>query len=501
VAAAVTVLALLSRLLLEAAWGASAFPAFALAVTIAAAFGGLGPGLLATAANALAAAWLVPPRFELAIERAMDCADLVVFVLVGICISLISERARRALARSRAAEEKLRESERERELLLDSERAARAEAERANRMKDDFLAMISHELRTPLNAILGWTQLLRRKPDAAPEHRERCLDVIERNTRLQAQLISDLLDVSRITSGKLHLELSSIDLPLAVEAAIDACRHAAEAKQVTLDATIDPTPVTLRGDLGRMQQVMTNLITNAVKFTPRGGRVTVSLARRGDHALIAVRDTGQGIAPELLPHVFERFRQADASMAHRHGGLGLGLAIVEHLVGLHGGEVRAESEGMGRGATFTITLPCEVAPSRARSASAPRLGNGSGLYGLRVLVVDDDEHTRELVKRVLEEHCATVMTAASGPEAIDVLGTAAPDVLVSDLGMPGMDGYALINTIRAGGGRVPAVAVTAFARPEDRQRALSAGYQAHLAKPIEPGDLVMAVKSLRQAAA
>jgi PAS domain S-box-containing protein len=387
----------------------------------------------------------------------------------------------------------------EREMLLDSERAARAEAERANRLKDDFLAMLSHELRTPLGAILGWTQLLRR-PDAAPGHRDRCLDVIERNTRLQAQLISDLLDVSRITAGKLHLELTSVDLPLVVEAAIDACRSAAEAKQVTLEATIDPAPLTLRGDVGRMEQVVTNLITNAIKFTPKGGSVVVSLVRRDDRAEILVRDTGQGIAPEFLPHVFERFRQADSSMARRYGGLGLGLSIVEHLVRAHGGAVRAESDGLGLGATFTITVPCEVGRSPTRSSPPPGLGDGTHLDGVRALVVDDEADARELARRALEEHGATVVTAASGPEAVDILSTAAPDVLVSDLGMPGMDGFELIRVVRAGDGRVPAVAVTAFARPEDRLRALSAGYQAHLAKPIEPRDLVMVVARLLRAA-
>jgi PAS domain S-box-containing protein len=389
--------------------------------------------------------------------------------------------------------------EHEREMLLDSERAARAEAERANRMKDEFLAMLSHELRTPLSAILGWTQLLRR-PDAAPGHRDRCLDVIERNTRLQAQLISDLLDVSRITAGKLHLELSSVDLPLVVEAAIDACRSAAEAKQVTLDARIDPSPLTMRGDIGRMQQVVTNLITNAIKFTPKGGSVVVSLVRRDERAEILVRDTGQGIAPEFLPHVFERFRQADSSMSRRYGGLGLGLSIVEHLVRLHGGEVRAESEGLGLGATFTITVPCEVGRSLTRSARQPGLGDETNLDGVRALVVDDESSARELVRRALEEHGATVVTAASGAEAVALLGEVAPDVLVSDLGMPGMDGFELIRVVRAGDARVPAVAVTAFARQEDQLRALSAGYQAHLAKPIEPRDLVIVVARLLRAA-
>jgi PAS domain S-box-containing protein len=389
--------------------------------------------------------------------------------------------------------------EQERELLLDSERAARAEAERASRMKDEFLAMISHELRTPLSAILGWTQLLRR-PDAPPAHRDRCLEVIERNTRLQAQLISDLLDVNRITAGKLHLDLSSVDLPLVVEAAIDACRAAAEAKQVMLVAAIDPASLTLWGDSGRMQQVVTNLITNAIKFTPRGGTVTVSLARRDERAEIVVRDTGQGIAPEFLPRIFDRFSQAESSKAHRHGGLGLGLSIVEHLVRLHGGEVRAESAGLGLGATFTISLPCEVGPSPTRSVPAPQLGEGRDLYGARVLVVDDEADARELAKRVLQEHGATVVTAASGQEAIDVVSAAAPDVLVSDLGMPGVDGYELVRAVRAKRGPVPAVAVTGFARPEDRLRALSAGYEGYLTKPIDPTDLVMVVARLLNAA-
>jgi PAS domain S-box-containing protein len=247
--------------------------------------------------------------------------------------------------------------EHEREMLLDSERAARADAEQANRAKDEFLAMISHELRTPLSAILGWTELLRRS-DGTLEHRDRCLDVIERNTRLQTQLISDLLDIGRVTAGKIHLERASVDLAVVVQSAIDACRSAAEAKQLALDTTIDQAPLTLRGDAGRMQQVVTNLINNAIKFTPQGGSVSVSLACRAGCAEIVVRDTGEGIAPEFLPHVFERFSQAESSKVGRHGGLGLGLSIVEHLVRLHGGEVRAESEGLGRGATFTITLPC-----------------------------------------------------------------------------------------------------------------------------------------------
>jgi signal transduction histidine kinase/ActR/RegA family two-component response regulator len=385
----------------------------------------------------------------------------------------------------------------ERQQLLESERAARAEAERANRMKDEFLAVISHELRTPLNAILGWASLLRR-PHRTGDQLDKGLEVIERNTRLQVQLISDLLDVSRIISGKLHLDLRPVHLPAVVEAALDVVRGAAAAKGIELGEAIAPLDGVVSGDPARLQQIVLNLLSNAVKFTPRGGRVEVSLLCREGAVELAVRDSGAGISAEFLPHVFDRFRQADASTTRQHGGLGLGLAIVAHLVDLHGGAVRADSEGPGRGSTFTVTFP-DAADDLITVAAPPFSGQATRLRGVRVLVVDDELDARELAQRLLEDHEATVEVAASAEQALALLRGRAPDVLVSDIGMPGVDGYDLIRRVRQGengAGALPAIALTAFARAEDRARALAAGYQAHLAKPIEPTELVAAVARL-----
>ncbi|MDI1476010.1 ATP-binding protein [Polyangium sp. y55x31] len=393
----------------------------------------------------------------------------------------------------------------ERMFLLESERAARAEAERASRMKDEFLATLSHELRTPLNAILGWAQLVQR-PGIRPDQLAKGLAVIERNTHLQAQLINDLLDVSRIVAGKIHVEMQPTQLAPVVEAAIEACRASAEAKGVTLRGPPDPARVAVRGDPARLQQIVWNLVSNAIKFTPKGGRVDVSMRQEGERAVITVRDTGQGIGPEFLPFLFERFRQADSSMARRHGGLGLGLSIVKRLVELHGGTVCAESEGIGMGATFKVELPCEASERSRMPSRLPPIvpaNDPRNLQGVAVLVVDDEADSRELVKRVLEEHEAVVCTAASAAEALDVSASRTIDLIVSDIGMPGMDGYALMREIRARrnghGKEVVAVAVTAFARPEDRERALAAGYRAHLAKPFEPSELVSLLAGLREA--
>ncbi|MRG91186.1 ATP-binding protein [Polyangium spumosum] len=398
---------------------------------------------------------------------------------------------------------KEKQAESERAFLLESERAARAEAERASRMKDEFLATLSHELRTPLNAILGCAHLVQR-PGIQPDQLAKGLSVIERNTHLQAQLINDLLDVSRIVAGKIHVDLQEVSLPGVVESAIEACRAAAEAKGVTLRGPREPARISVRGDPARLQQVVWNLVSNAIKFTPTGGRVDVSLVQEGEAAVLQVRDTGQGISPEFLPFLFERFRQADASMARRHGGLGLGLSIVKRLVELHGGVVRAESAGLEQGATFTVELPRDIdersrVPSRVlvnTPANDPR-----NLHGAAVLVVDDEPDSRELLKRVLEEYEAVVCTAASAAEALDVADARSVDLVVSDIGMPGMDGYALLRELRARDGKkdIVAVAVTAFARPEDRERALAAGYRAHLAKPFEPSELVSLLAGLRKA--
>ncbi|MDI1477893.1 PAS domain S-box protein [Polyangium sp. y55x31] len=402
-------------------------------------------------------------------------------------------------------------AEAERESLLGSERAARSEAERANRMKDEFLATMSHELRTPLTPILGWIELLR-VSQQAPGNLEKGLSVIERNARLQLQLISDLLDVSRIVSGKLRLNVQWIDLPNVIDSAIESVRHAAEVKGIEIRATYEPTDTTVMGDPDRLQQVVWNLVANAIKFTPSNGHVDITLSRTNGHFRLTVSDTGQGIAPEFLPLLFDRFRQADSSTSRRYGGLGLGLSIVKHLVELHGGSVHAESEGIGKGATFVVDLPTmrAFAPGPEHeglshpwpSVSRPPVADTTSLEGIRVLVVDDEPDARELVERLLEDRRAKVLTAASAFEALEMLANPEnePDVMVSDLGMPGMDGFALIREVRArraaGLGNLPAVAVTAFARPEDKARSLEAGYDAHVTKPIDPLGFVATVAQL-----
>ncbi|APR79483.1 two-component sensor histidine kinase [Minicystis rosea] len=381
----------------------------------------------------------------------------------------------------------------EREMLLDSERAARAELERVGRAKDEFVAMLSHELRTPLNAVLGFAALARR-PGQSQQQLEKALAVVERNGRLLAQIIADLFDVSRIVSGKLHVERGPIDLPATIDVALESMRAAAEAKGITLRTAVTDVGAVVLGDATRLQQVVLNLLSNAIKFTPRGGRVEIALARRGAAIELVVSDDGQGIEPEFLPFVFDRFRQAEASMTRQHGGLGIGLAIVKHLVELHGGNVHAESEGPGRGARFVVTLPTQpLAPTLVTTTKAP-----CTLAGARILVVDDEPDAQELVKRLLEEQGARVVTAAAAAEALDVLASVRFDAVVSDIGMPGMDGYEMIRRVRAGSAAraVPAVALTAYARPEDRARALDAGYQAHIAKPVEPTEMLAIVAGL-----
>ncbi|MDI1475252.1 ATP-binding protein [Polyangium sp. y55x31] len=400
----------------------------------------------------------------------------------------------------------------EREALLASERAAREEAQRASRLKDEFLATVSHELRTPLTAIAGWSHMLQ-KPGLAPATVPRGLEVIDRNARLLTQLISDLLDVGRIVSGKLKLDVSSVDVEAVIDAALESVRHAADAKGIELSRREGARGKAILGDPARIQQIAWNLLSNAIKFTSRGGVVEVSCTSHDTRVEIAVKDTGQGITPEFLPHVFERFRQADASAARMHGGLGLGLAIVRHLAELHGGRVRAESEGPGKGARFVVELPVAPVPDEAlsntphaqpRSTEGARisLANGHDLSGARVLVVDDEPDTRDVVQRILEEHGAEVVAAASAEEALGLVEARSIDVLVSDLGMPGMDGFALIRELRSARrldpSRLPAVALTAFVRTEDRRRALASGYQAHIEKPIEPMELVAAVGALRR---
>jgi signal transduction histidine kinase/PAS domain-containing protein len=391
---------------------------------------------------------------------------------------------------------------------LEAEQAARAEAERASRLKDEFLATLSHELRTPLSAILGWTRIIRLKPDV-PADLVRGVDVIERNANAQATIIQDLLDMSAIMSGKVRLNIQTTDLAALVQAAIDTATPAAEAKQIRLEAVLhEDGPVLIAGDADRLQQVLWNLLSNAVKFTPKDGRIQVALERVASQVQVRVEDTGAGIAPAFMPHVFDRFRQADASTTRRHGGLGLGLSIVKQLVELHGGSVTVSSEGPGRGSVFVVTLPVAALRPAVETAIAPRAAGHPmpavedyvAVDGVRVLVVDDDADAREMVRRLLQERGCVVATAGSVNEALHVLGRGRFDVLVSDIGMPGEDGHALIRRIRAlgaeAGGDIPAVALTAYARPEDRAKALRAGFQRHTVKPIDPVELFSLVARL-----
>ena len=388
--------------------------------------------------------------------------------------------------------------------LLAREQAARSEAEAANRAKDEFLTVLSHELRTPLNAVYGWARMLRaRQLDEAAS--ARALEAIERNANAQVRLIDDLLDVSRVISGKMRLDVQPVDLRAVVEDALDAVRPAAEAKEIRLQNVLDPrAPIT--GDPARLQQVVWNLLMNAVKFTPKGGRVQVHLQRVNSHVEIVVSDTGQGIAPEILPFVFDRFRQADSSPTRAHTGLGLGLALVKYLVELHGGSVVAQSPGEGKGATFIVKLPLTIAemagPAQRVHPTAPlgAVPGGVRLDGRRVLLVDDDPDALELASAILTGAGATVRTCLSAPDALEVLRQWRPDALVSDIEMPGEDGYSLIRKVRAldanEGGQTPAVALTAYGRTQDRVLSLTAGYNMHVPKPVDPGELTTIIASI-----
>lgn len=401
------------------------------------------------------------------------------------------------------AEKRARE---EHERLLEATQAARADAEAANRMKDEFLATLSHELRTPLSAILGWARILSTSSVDAEDLREG-LAAIDRNARAQAQIIEDLLDISRIIAGNLRLDVQRVDMVEVIEAAIAAVMPAAEAKGVRLKRVLDPLAGPVSGDPARLQQIVWNLLSNAMKFTPKGGRVQVLLERVNSHVEISVIDTGMGIRPEFLPHLFERFRQADSSTTRRHGGLGLGLAIVKQLAELHGGTVRAKSPGEGQGSTFVVSLPIMVvhdAPPEKARPKEQEMGefecSDRPLAGIRVLVVDDEPDARQLVRRVLGDCGAEVAVAESAGEAMQLIEGFRPDILVSDVGMPDQDGYNLIRQVRSrlAAKALPAVALTAFARSEDRRRALLAGFQTHVAKPVDPAELVAVVASLAE---
>lgn len=402
-----------------------------------------------------------------------------------------------------------RKAEAERDSLLEREREARAQAEQANRSKDEFLAMVSHELRTPLNAMLGWARMLS-SGTLDKARQQRGLEVIERNAIAQAQLIEDLLDVSRIVHGKLKLEVSRIDFRQVVEAAIDAVRPTIDSKNIRLEAVIAPTLGPISGDARRLQQVVWNLLANAAKFTPKGGLIGIDLRGVGARVQLSVSDNGRGIAPTALPFVFERFRQADASITRAYGGLGLGLSIAKHLAELHGGTIAAESAGEGMGARFTLTLR-RVVPD-ARGPIARELGTKgpapslpathempTELAGLRVLIVDDEPDARELASTILSQGGATVVAATSASHALSMLDEQSVDVMLSDIGMPELDGYELIRRVRqlpTPAALIPAAALTAFTRIEDRHRAMAAGFQLHISKPIEPAELTAAVACL-----
>ncbi|MBW4484588.1 MAG: response regulator [Tildeniella torsiva UHER 1998/13D] len=394
----------------------------------------------------------------------------------------------------------LKESERDREQLLQRERIAREEAEQANRLKDQFLAVLSHELRSPLNPILGWAKLLQtRSFDAAKT--AKALATIERNALLQTQLVDDLLDLAKILRGKLHLNPVPVRLAVVVESALETVKTAAATKTVALNLDLDPT-VQVAGDAARLQQIVGNLLSNAIKFTPSGGQISVALSSVDDQANLDVSDTGIGISADFLPYLFESFRQEDISITRKHGGLGLGLAIVRQLVDIHGGTITARSPGEGQGATFSVRLPRLAGkPNTDPVAALPR--PALDLSGIRVFSVDDSADTREFLTVLLGQYGADVITAGSATEALATLKTLQPDVLISDIGMPEMDGYRLIRQVRAlppdQGGQIPAIALTAYARDEDQQQSLDSGYQRHLTKPLDLEKLVQAVVELTQA--
>ena len=462
-------------------------PLFFAAVVVASWSGGLRPGLVATVLSALVTeAVFFPPVYRL------DAGSLVrafAFTLVALLTASLYARARDA---QRHAEE-LAAS---REELLKQEQAARASAETAGRAKDEFLASLSHELRTPLNALVGWLWWLR-KGELDEARQARALETIERNTQALAQLIEDLLDVSRIITGKLRLKTRVVFPSPLAEAAVEAIRPAAIAKSIELVTMLDPEAGPVLADPDRLQQVMWNLLSNAIKFTPEKGRVAVSLAREGADVTLEIRDTGKGIAPSLLPYIFDRFRQSESTLTTPLG-LGLGLSIVRHLVEVHGGRVAAASPGEGLGATFMVTLP--VHTEAAPTAADPGPDDATRMDGLAILVIEDDPDARQWLVLTLERWGARVSTASTGREALDAITRERLDVLVSDIRLPDTDGYELIRKIRdiegALGRYTPAVALTAYPRVEDRARALQAGYQMHVPKPVAPHDLASVIATL-----
>jgi PAS domain S-box-containing protein len=402
-----------------------------------------------------------------------------------------------------------RRAEDERSKLLASERAARERAEAASRAKDEFVAMVSHEVRAPLNSILGWAQVLR-SGNLDEAARANAVETIERNARNQARLIDDLLDISRVITGKLNLNVRPVEMSAIIDAGVDSIRPAAEAKGINLKLNIDPEAKgrLVSGDTNRLQQIVWNLLSNAVKFTPKQGLIEIGLSQIDSHLELRVRDTGAGISPEFLPYVFDRFSQANSTSERKYGGLGLGLSIVRHLVEMHGGVVQADSPGEGGGSTFTVRLPIRVVREKLIDLERERLAEGDvvslsnsiRLDGLRILAIDDEAGTRDLLLAILTQRGAEVRTASSAEQALDELKRWLPDVIVSDIGMPGEDGYSLMARIRRlgcdSGGDIPAIALTAYARSEDRMRALAAGFQMHVPKPVEAFELIIVIATL-----
>jgi len=462
------------------------------AVAVIAARSGPIYGLVAAAAAIV----LVLARFSSAIERLWIPSGAV--FLASCVISLLAHWARQAMSQLEKAEET-------RKSLLDNEKELRAKAEEANRLKDEFLATLSHELRTPLNAILGWANLLLSGRLETSEVRQ-AAEVIERNTKVQAQLVDDLLDMNRILSGKIRIDVQNVELPAIVEAAIISTRPAMEAKKIDVDKTIDFSASPIRGDPSRLQQVISNLLSNAIKFTPEGGKIGVALKGTDSDVEIQVADSGIGIPPDQLPFIFDRFRQGDASKTRRHGGLGLGLAISRHLVELHGGTIHAQSAGKSQGSTFRVTIPVPVgirglARENERLDLAGRDSRGEtwrvpNLSGLSVLIVDDDPDARVLVEQMLDGSGAEILLAASAQRALDICSRQRIDILISDIGMPEMDGLEMIRQLRSheGGRNLLAIALTAFAHLEDRQAALREGFDFFTSKPVDVGELMVIVR-------
>jgi signal transduction histidine kinase/CheY-like chemotaxis protein len=492
-AIAATVVAFTARFLLKSVLGDVApLLMFTLSVVVTAWYGGFGPGILATVLGALLGAYFfMEPQYSFGIYSGPERVETVLFLGIGISISVLSQ-ARLSLLEKR-------------QRLLASERDARRAAEDASRLKDEFLCAVSHELRTPLTAINGWALMLRAgRLDAAQS--ERAIETIVSNARAQNQIIGDLLDVSRIITGKMSLDVATLNLGSVINASVETVRPAAEAKGIHISALLDLAAEKVSGDAARLRQVVWNLLSNAVKFAPKDGYVEVRLKRADPHVEIVVADNGQGIKPEFLPYVFERFRQEDAGTNRRRGGLGLGLAIVRHIVELHGGTVHAASAGLGKGATFTVTLPIasvrDVSPGELRDKAGERLAppNPPSLVGVRALFVDDEADARQLITMILTERGAEVRTAVSAAEALAVLEEWRPDILISDIGMPEEDGYTLMKKLREReserGGHIPAIALTAYGRQEDRLRALSVGYESYVPKPVDPEELLAVMASL-----